>query len=282
MRLGWWVVDDVARTLYALPPEEFVAARDAAVRAADGRERTAAIAGMRKPTVAAWLVNLIAIHRPELLAGLAALAGELRAAQRELRGSELRSLSTQRRATVAALVEEARRLAIEAKPALGRGTGLPLAEVESTLQAALAEPEAADLVRSGRLVRAIEYAGFGEVPRPQLRLITSPVPDEGGEPEPVSEAQLTAARTAESVARGDLDRAMDAERDGARELAEVDAALAELHRRRSAAEEELSRRKLARKTAERSLAAARRLVGEAEAALADRGAPRPKPGRRTG
>lgn len=271
----------MARELYALPPEEFIAARDAAVRAAGSRERAAAIAGMRKPTVAAWLVNLLAIHRPELLAGLAELAAELRTAQRELRGSELRSLSTQRRATVAALVDEARRLAIEAKPALGRGVGLPLAEVESTLQAALAEPDAADLVRSGRLVRTIEYAGFGEVPRPQLRLITSSGLDEEAEPEPVSEAQLTAARTAESNARSDLDRATEAERDGVRELAELDAQLAELQVRRGTAEEELSRRKLARKTAERALAAARRMVGEAEAALAAPADP-PKRGRRTG
>ncbi len=39
---------------------------------------------------------------------------------------------------------------------------LPLGEVENTLTAALADPEVAEEVRLGRLVKPIEYAGFGE------------------------------------------------------------------------------------------------------------------------
>lgn len=267
-------MDEVIRRLYALPPEEFVAARDEAAHTTKDGKRAAAIVKLRKPTLAAWLVNLLAIKRPDLLADLAELAAALRAAQRELRGGELRNLSSQRRATVAALVDEARRLAVEAKAALARSGQLPLADVEHTLQAALADPEAAELVRSGQLVKAIEYAGFGEVPRPQLRVITG-----GSAVEPAKAAkpaaadrraaqrEVTAARTAESKAKAELERATDAERDGARELAELDAALAEMKRRRDGADEELGRRKLARKTAERALAAARRRVGEAEAAL---------------
>ena len=49
---------------------------------------------------------------------------------------------------------------------------LPLAEVEATLNAALSDAEVAEQVRAGRLLRAASYAGFGEVPRPQLRLVT--------------------------------------------------------------------------------------------------------------
>lgn len=259
------------RRLYVLPPEEFIAARDEAVGATKDLARAAEIARFRKPTVAAWIVNLLAIKRPELLADLAQLAGALRTAQRELRGGDLRALSAQRRAAVSALVEEARRLAVEAKPALARSGHLPLAEVESSLQAALAEPEAADLVRSGRLAKTIEYAGFGEVPRPQLRLInggsaTQVEPDTAADARR-AEQELADARTAESAAKADLDRATAAERDAARELAEIEAALAKLQTRRSAADEELSRSKLARKTAERALSAARRRIGEAEAGL---------------
>ena len=44
--------------------------------------------------------------------------------------------------------------------------------MEATLTAALAEPEIAEQVRTGRLIRAATYAGFGEVPRPRLRLVT--------------------------------------------------------------------------------------------------------------
>jgi chromosome segregation ATPase len=79
--------------------------------------------------------------------------------------------------------------------------------------------------------------------------------------------ELTAARTAEAKAGADLERAAAAERDSAGELAELDAALAELQRRRAGVDEELGRRKLARKSAERALAAARRRLGQAEAAL---------------
>lgn len=260
-------MDEIVRTLYALPPEEFIAARDEAAHTARDRDRAAQIVKLRKPTVAAWLVNLLAIKRPALLADLAALSESLRSAQRELRGADMRELSVQRRAAVAALVDEARALAVGAKPALARGSHLPLAEVETTLQAALADPEAATLVRSGQLVRSIEYAGFGEVPRPQLRLITGGSTVDEGPSTVDREVELTAARTAESEARTALERATKAEQDGARVLAEVEAELAELQQRRAAADDELGRRKLARKTAERAVATARRRVGDAEGAL---------------
>ncbi len=124
---------EVIRRLYAAPPDRFVAARDAAVAQArqSGDPRTAReIAKLRRPTVAAWLVNLLAIRRPELVADLTQLAESLRAAQRDLRGGTLRELSAQRRAVVGALVAEVRRLAA-AEPAAppagqaaaGRGGG---------------------------------------------------------------------------------------------------------------------------------------------------------------
>ncbi|WP_416901143.1 hypothetical protein [Micromonospora echinospora] len=177
---------DLVERLYGTPPDRFVAARDAAVaesRRAGDPATAREIAKLRRPTVAAWLVNLLAIRRPELVAGLVELAEALRSAQRDLRGPKLRELSAQRRAVVAALVAEARTLAAgtEGAPPAGR---LPLAEVEATLNAALADTEVAAEVRAGRLLRAASYAGFGEVPRPQLRLLTGGAgePLEGGEP----------------------------------------------------------------------------------------------------
>ncbi|GAB3065489.1 hypothetical protein [Micromonospora schwarzwaldensis] len=170
---------EVVRQLYATPPDRFVAARDAAVAQARqaGDPRTAREIGrLRRPTVAAWLVNLLAIRRPELVADLARLADSLRAAQRDLRGGKLRELSAQRRAVVGALVAEVRKLAA-AEPAAPPAGKLPLGEVEATLNAALSDIEVAEQVRAGRLLRASHYAGFGEVPRPQLRLVT------GGEEE---------------------------------------------------------------------------------------------------
>jgi hypothetical protein len=165
--------DEIIRRMYEAPPEGFVAARSAAIadaKKAGDKVAVKRLTALRKPTVAAWLVNLLALRRPELIDQLVELAEGLRAAQRTLQGDELRELSTQRRQIVSALVKEARKLAVaEDRGLAGK---LPLGEVEATLTAALAEPEIAGQVRSGRLVRAASYAGFGEVPRPRLRLIS--------------------------------------------------------------------------------------------------------------
>lgn len=171
---------DVVARLYAGPLAEFVARRNKAVAAARraGDAATArAIAALRKPTRAAWMVNLLALQRPERVAELTALSAALRTAQRRLHGGQLRELSARRRAVISALVAEAQALARATDPALA-ARSLPLAEVEATLTAALADEEVAAQVRSGRLVRAVAYSGFGEVPRPRLRLIVGGAADE--------------------------------------------------------------------------------------------------------
>ncbi|MEH0984069.1 hypothetical protein [Micromonospora sp. CPCC 205556] len=290
------VPSDLVQRLYRTPPDRFVAARDAAVAEARRTgDATAArqIARLKRPTVAAWLVNLLALERPELVADLASLAEALRAVQRDLKGAKLRVLSAQRRAVVSALVAEVRRIAAATPDAPSAGK-LPLAEVEATLNAALADAEVAEQVRSGRLLKAVHYAGFGEVPRPQLRLVT------GGAEEPArapdrerTEArrarderaaeraaraerdsrrralrrELASARTDQERAESELDSAVAAERDGTAALDRIETELAELERRRAVAEQELSRARLARRGAERTLTAARRRAGEVEAAV---------------
>ncbi|MFJ8576939.1 hypothetical protein [Micromonospora sp. NPDC093277] len=282
---------ELVQRLYATPPDRFVAARDAAVaeaRRAGDPKAAREIGRLRRPTVAAWLVNLLAIRRPELVADLAQLAESLRVAQRELRGGKLRELSAQRRAVVGALVGEVRKLAA-AEPEAPPAGKLPLAEVEATLNAALSDTEVAEQIRAGRLLRSTHYAGFGEVPRPQLRLVT------GGAEEPPERAGTRRSRDEQAAeraaraerakrrraldrelakARGDQDRAeqelaeaVRSERDGTATLDRIEAELAELERRRAGAEQELSHAKLARRGAERSVTAARRRTGEVEAAL---------------
>ncbi|GAA1752414.1 hypothetical protein [Luedemannella helvata] len=157
------IAENVLRELYAGPPERFVAGRDAAVaaaRAAGDRGLATAVGKLRKPTVGAWLVNLLAWHAPDELAALYAVADELRAAQRDLRGDDLRQLSARRRAVVADLVTRSRQLVAEARP--GGDAPLPWDEVTATLNAVLSDVETAELVRAGRLVRTTSYAGFGE------------------------------------------------------------------------------------------------------------------------
>ena len=154
--------DDLVARLYELPPEQFIAARDEAVaqaRQADDRAAATAIGKLRRPTVAAWLVNLLARRRPELVAELLDLGRALRSAQHDLRGDELRELSVQRRAAVGQLVAQARKLAREAGRS-GR-ENLPLAEVEATLTAALAEPEVAEGRRLRRVRRGAQASAAG-------------------------------------------------------------------------------------------------------------------------
>ncbi|WP_406059652.1 hypothetical protein [Micromonospora sp. NBC_00860] len=300
---------ELVQQLYRTPPDRFVAARDAAVadaRRAGDPTTARQLARLRRPTVAAWLVNLLAIRRPELVADLVQLADALRVAQRELRGPRLRELSAQRRAVVGALVAEVRKLAA-AEPDAPPANRLPLAEVEETLNAAFSDVEVAEQVRAGRLLRAATYAGFGEVPRPQLRLVTgdeeereaerparrpgpqrgrpeaAPRPDRAAER--AEQAAQRAARAERARQRRALDRelakaqadqeraeaelteATGQERDGAAVLDGLESELAELERRRAVAEQDLSRAKLARRAAERAVTVARRRAGEVEAAV---------------
>lgn len=291
---------EVVRRLYTLPPGRFVAARTEEVAAARGSDPAAAraIGQLRKPTVAAWLVNLLALRRPDLIDGLVELSGQLRSAQRQLRGPALRELSTRRRAVIESLVAQARALAADADPAAAAGK-LPLAEVEATLSAALSDEQIAAQVRSGRLIRAVDYAGFGEVPRPRLRLvgpddIVADEPDADRVADRVEQdraeqdraaadraaresadrrrrltTELDQATAGQRAAQSDLARAAAAEHEAAEAVAEAHRQLAEWERRRAAAEQELARRKVARKTAERAVSAARRYVGDVTAALED-------------
>ena len=292
--------DELILRLYTAPPDGFVAARSAAIdeaRRAGDKETAKRLAALKKPTVAAWVVNLLALRRPDLIAELVELSTALREAQRGLDGGQLRELTAQRRQVVSALVGAARKLALEAEP----GAKLPLGEVESTLTAALAEPEIAAQVRTGRLIRAASYAGFGEVPRPRLRLVTDDTPVDEDEDEAVVvefpdhqaqqsakeraaaerrrrereqrrrdlQRELSAAQAAEHRADEQLERAEAAERDAGHLVEDLDAELAELERRRTEAQADVARRKQARRTAERETAAARRRVGDVQAALED-------------
>jgi hypothetical protein len=177
-------LDELADRLYSLRPADFVGARDEAVQAArdvGDRSGAAAIAKLRRPTVAAWLVNLLALRRADQLGELFALGAEMRAAQQDLRGPALRELASRRRAAVGALVSAACTLAGAAR------STLPVAEVEATLVAALADEGLAEAVRAGRLLKSGHYDGFGETARPELQLISGAGDDliEDGADDPV-------------------------------------------------------------------------------------------------
>lgn len=151
----------MAGELYGLPPDEFTPARNARAaeaRSAGDRELAAAIKKLRRPATGAWLANLLVRQRPEQVAELIDLGAAMRRAQAELAGDDLRRLSRQRRQVVGALSNEARQLVRD----LGRQLSEASArELEATLEAAIADPGAAEELRQGRLTSALRYSGFG-------------------------------------------------------------------------------------------------------------------------
>ncbi|MFP5345855.1 MAG: hypothetical protein ACLGIA_02325 [Actinomycetes bacterium] len=156
-------LDDVAAELYAVPPEQFTARRDdlaRATRTGGDRELAKAVKALRRPTVAAWVVNTAVRERLLELDDLLDLGAQLRQAQSELDGPRIRDLSRARQQLEADVLGRLReRASAEGREVSAAAWG----EVEQTLHAATADTEAADAVRSGRLTRSLSYAGFGSV-----------------------------------------------------------------------------------------------------------------------
>lgn len=158
-------LDDIVRELYALPPTDFVAARNELVRrarAAGSPEIAESLQHLRRPTRSAWLVNVLA-GDSAAMQRLSALGRQLRDAQTGLAGADLRNLAEQRRHLIADLMDRARAHADEAGVRL---TPTVLSEVQATLQAALVDLAGALTIRNGRLVRPLSHSGFG--PRPRI------------------------------------------------------------------------------------------------------------------
>ena len=178
--------------LYALPPEQFTAARDAL----DDRR----LKKLRKPTVAAWVVNTLVRREPALLDQLLSLGADLAAAQSGRDAAALRTLGEQRKQLVAAVTDQAASLVDRELSAAVRD------EVQATLEAALADPASAEAVRSGSLVRALSFAGFGGVDL--VGAVAEPVVVASGKSRKLEAAALDAqgalddaVRHAERVAR---------------------------------------------------------------------------------
>src|SRR5689334_16480659 len=89
-------LEEIADRLYALPPEDFTAARADEAKAA-GKPVGKQVAALRKPTVSAWIVNALARAEPEMLEQLLALGPLLAEAQRGKDKDQLVSLGEQRR-----------------------------------------------------------------------------------------------------------------------------------------------------------------------------------------
>ncbi|HKT55370.1 MAG TPA: transposase, partial [Microbacterium sp.] len=147
---------EIAAELYSAAPEEFVAARNARAADAADREDAARIRALKKPSVAAWVVNVFAHERADRLGQALQLAAELREAQDQLDAATLAELGRRRRALTSQLAHEAGELASARG---GRVSPSTLEAVRQTIAAAFFDPDAAVAVASGRLVRELEASG---------------------------------------------------------------------------------------------------------------------------
>jgi exonuclease VII small subunit len=262
--------------LYALPAEEFVAARNALVKRlkADKRKDEAAeVAALRRPSVVAWALNHVARDDPDAVAILVEAAQGVADAQRAVMDGgdpkALRAASAAQRGAAAEVTAAAVRLA-------GANNANAVA---ATVDAALADEDLTARLRAGTLTETLDApAGFGfgiaveeagstsrrraaRTGRPEASAgtasaATSPraaAPDQTDE---LAERRVRAeARKAIDRLERDLERADDA----------VDAATAALER----ATTELGDAEAALAAAETQVSAATAARNEASAALED-------------
>ena len=152
--------------LYHGPLEDFTSARNElgkSLRSDGNAEPADWVKGLQKPSRAAWLVNQLAVRKPKDVARLLKAGKELRAAQEDmLSGSadraKLREAGSAEQKAIDSLLETAE--------AIGREHGVGsqiLTRVEETLRAASSDPEVAEAIEQGRLVREQRASGIGMV-----------------------------------------------------------------------------------------------------------------------
>ncbi|MGN8026097.1 transposase [Microbacterium sp. 22242] len=149
-------IEQIAAELYAGPPRDFVATRNARAKDAGDAELAAQIRALRKPSVAAWVVNLFARERASRLGEALRLAEEVREAQADLDAAALAQLGRERRALTNRLAADAVALA---KTRGERITDATLEAVRQTIAVAFFDPSAAAAVASGRLVHDLDPSG---------------------------------------------------------------------------------------------------------------------------
>ena len=153
-------LEDAVGELYALSPDEFTGRRnELAAEAKDNGDRSlaSAIGNLRRPTIAAWLVNLLARERRADLDPLLELARDMRDAHRQMDGARIRELSSKRQDILQSIITTAS--SVTDRP-VGDSA---LQQVRETYEAAIADEAAEAATLSGQLTTSLSYSGFGEV-----------------------------------------------------------------------------------------------------------------------
>jgi hypothetical protein len=252
--------EDELDALYGVPPEEFTALRKELANAAKQRGDTDAarvIAGARRPTTAAWVVNALVRADPAAKDRLSELNAQLRAAHAAMDGARIRELSTAQRKLVSQLTRTGFAAAGMPSP-----SAAVREDVTATLQAAIADPEVA--ARLGRLEKAQEWAGFGDFGAP-----TAATPRPKAEPKPEPEPEPKIDRRAAEKRRRALAAAERAHRDARAAVSDRTTALATARRRYEQVLRTLSAAEQAVASAEQQLQEANVDLAQADSTLAE-------------
>ena len=169
------LLGEAVSELYEADPEEFTRRRGelaAAARSAGQAGVARQIAGLRKPTRSAWMINRLVRADPDAVARLATVGEELRAAEHAGDGARLRESSQARRELIATLVPQALAAAGEHNPPAALRE-----EITATFSAALADPVVAEQIQHATLLRPARRVGFGTAAAPELALVPPPPPD---------------------------------------------------------------------------------------------------------
>jgi DNA repair exonuclease SbcCD ATPase subunit len=273
-----------ADQLYAADPADFTDRRGdlvAQARAGGDKDAARAIAALRRPTRAAWVVNRLARTDPRAVARLTGLGDELRAAESALDGGQLRELSRARRELLAELTRQAL-----AEAGVGDPPDALEQEVSGTLGAALADPGVAAEVAAAQLVKAVAPGGFGfgpalagadaepstgsgTQPRPEPKSASSPPPRvsrrKADEKQRAAERERADRERAER-ARAELERQREAISQAEQTLAEADRTVDAAHAAEEDRESTVRRLETQLEDAQDALADAKRRSREARTA----------------
>ena len=247
---------EIADRLYAEPLAGFTPARDAAARAAGqgedaDKDLAARIKALKKPSTAAWAVNLLVRREGEQIDQVLALGESLRAAAESMAGDDLRALTRQRRQLTHALADTARDLAREEDVRL---TAAVVDQVEGVLTAAMLDPVAAAVVRSGLVLTAFTSTGVSEVDVREVCAVPEAVGGDVGHRATATERAAPSLRLVpeddrvrRAAAEDRVDEAMRAVDEARADLAEVRHTVEDLQARRLQLQGEIDelRRRLA-------------------------------------
>lgn len=233
----------IAEELYGLPLGEFTAARNAraaAVRDAGDRQLAQSVRKLRKPSTGASVTNLLVRERSREIERLIGLGAKLRQA-RVLDGALMRRATQEKAQTVNSLLKHARSIATRSGSRLSQSTEQ---EIEATLDAAFSDPSSAQSLREGCLTNALHYSGLGlgadgkvrdeeAPPRGPVRVTSDGLVEETAK----ATLRLQQARSAESRAESEVQKAQRAVGSAEAELKQLHAALRVATRRATRARE---------------------------------------------